>query len=222
MIVNWNFELTNLALAGVALWALLFARRQVGEMRASNRKLAESAASQERQMRANVLLALDQRWESEPLISQRAEMQRVMDEVFVQIRAGAPDADMAQIRRLSAGVFVEMLELWMRTAPGEYLRLFQICGFFETVGYSVRAGYITIGDIHQLFGVSIIAAATVFRPFIQKLLREGADRSLYENFLWLVSEVEKREATCLAPSACGAEGPNRAETVELRSSLIKL
>ncbi len=166
MIVNWNFELTNVALAGVALWTLLFARRQVGEMRESNRKLAESAASQERQMRANVLLSLDQRWESEPLISQRTEMQRVMEEVFLQIRGQAPNADMDQIRRLSAGVFIEMLELWMRDAPENYLRLFQICGFFETVGYSIR---------------------------------EGADHTLYENFLWLASEVEKRKATCPVP-----------------------
>lgn len=195
MIVNWNFELTNLALAGVAVWALLFARRQVVEMRESNRKLAESAASQERQMRANVLLSLDQRWESEPLISQRTEMQRVMGEVFLQIREHAPNADMDQIRRLSAGVFIEMLDLWTRDAPEYYLRLFQICGFFETVGYSIRAGYITLDDIHQLFGVSIIAAAAVFRPYIQKLLREGADRALYENFLWLASEIEKRKAT---------------------------
>jgi hypothetical protein len=118
---------------------------------------------------------------------------------FVQIREQAPDADMAQIRRLSASVFVEMLELWMRIAPEKYLRLFQICGFFETVGYSIRAGYITLDDIHQLFGVSIIAAATVFRPFIQKLPSEGADRALYENFLWLASEIEKRKATCQAP-----------------------
>lgn len=49
MTVNWDFELTNVALAGVAVWALLFARRQVAEMRESNRKQAESSHNQELQ-----------------------------------------------------------------------------------------------------------------------------------------------------------------------------
>lgn len=111
-----------------------------------------------------------------------------------------------------------MLGRWENSAPDEYLKLFQICGFFETVGYSVRAGYITVDDIHQLFGVSIIAAATVFRPYIQNLLSEGGDRALYENFLWLVSRIELREAICPDPSVSGAAGPNRAGTMESRSS----
>ena len=200
------------------MWALLFARRQVVELRESNRKQAESSHNQELQLRANVLLALDQRWESEPLISQRTELQRVMREVFLQIREQNPESDMAQIRRLSAGVFIEMLGRWENSAPDEYLKLFQICGFFETVGYSVRAGYITVDDIHQLFGVLIIATAAVFRPYIQKLLSEGGDRALYENFLWLVSRIELREATCPDPSVSGAAGLNRAGTMESRSS----
>ncbi len=72
MHVSINFELTGVGLIAVAIWGLLFARRQLATMQESNRKQAESARNQELQLRASVLLTLDQRRESEPLVSSRA------------------------------------------------------------------------------------------------------------------------------------------------------
>ena len=93
MTVNWNFELTNLALAGVAIWAVLFARRQVGEMRESNRKLAESARNQELQLRASVLLSLDERWESVSIAAAIAELRTLIGEVERELAVRYPDLD---------------------------------------------------------------------------------------------------------------------------------
>ena len=64
MKVNWDFELTNVALFVGAIVAAIYAHRQVGAMRESNQKQAESAKNQELQLRASVLLSLDERWES--------------------------------------------------------------------------------------------------------------------------------------------------------------
>jgi hypothetical protein len=78
------------------------------------------------------------------------------------------------------------------------LRIFQICGFFETVGYVARAGYITIADVQSLLGGSIKTAAMVFRPYIQDLLSfRNADPKLFEHFLWLIDEIERRDAISL-------------------------
>ena len=64
----------------------------------------------------------------------------------------------------------------------------------------MRAGYLTLTDVFELFSVSINAAAMVFRPYIEDIVnREGADPRLYSNFRWLIAEVERREATSLAP-----------------------
>jgi hypothetical protein len=46
MAINWNFELTNVALLVGAVFAARYARHQVAEMRESNSKLAESGRSQ--------------------------------------------------------------------------------------------------------------------------------------------------------------------------------
>jgi hypothetical protein len=136
--VSINFELTGLALIAVAIWALLFTRRQIAEMQESNRKQADSARNQELQLRANVLLALDQRWESEPMILLRAELQVLVMEVLRETAANWPGRSIADLRRLSARGFTARLRELGEKNPVKQLRLFQICGFFETVGYVAR------------------------------------------------------------------------------------
>jgi hypothetical protein len=88
--VSINFELTSLGLIAVAVWALLFTKRQLAAMQESNRKQAESARNQELQLRTSVLLTLDQRWESEPLLTSRAELfaleKKVLQEAEVEKR----------------------------------------------------------------------------------------------------------------------------------------
>lgn len=87
----------------------------------------------------------------------------------------------------------------MRTnAPRRQLRLLQVCGFFETVGYVTSTGYITIDDVYNLLGGSILTAARVFLPYIDLLVAQGEHPKLFENFRWLVNQVKLREANSLA------------------------
>ena len=69
MQVHISFELTGVVIAAIAALALWFAWRQVREMQESTRKQADSAYNVELQTRANVLLTLDERWETEPMLS---------------------------------------------------------------------------------------------------------------------------------------------------------
>jgi hypothetical protein len=51
-----------------------------------------------------------------------------------------------------------------------------------------------VNDVINLLGGSILQAGMVFRPHIDKLLaEEGANKRMYEHFLWLVQETEKVE-----------------------------
>jgi hypothetical protein len=128
----------------------------------------------------------------------RAELQALIIEVLKEAAAKWPEHLQAELRRLSAPLFVGRLQRMESEDSAKNLRLFQICGFFETVGYVARAGYITVDDVISLLGVWFKTAAMVFRPYIQDLLSaRGADPSLFENFLWIVSEIERREATSL-------------------------
>jgi hypothetical protein len=69
--------------------------------------------------------------------------------------------------------------------------LLRICGFFETVGCVVHAGYVPAKDVLDLLSVSILTASMVFRPHIKKLLEEGAPDNFFENFLWIVEQAER-------------------------------
>jgi hypothetical protein len=196
--VSINLELTGLGLIAVAIWALRFTRRQIAEMQESNRKQAESARSQDLQSRATVLLTLDQRWESEPLLTSRTLLLHFEKSVLQESSAQWPGRSIADLRRLSAPLFASRLEDMEEQDTAKYLRLFQICGFFETVGYVVKANYITLTDVSELFSVSINSTAVVFRLYIQDLVDvRGADPMLFRNLRWLISEIEKGQAISL-------------------------
>lgn len=191
MSINWNFELTNVALFIGAVIAAVYARRQVAELRESNHKLAESGLNQEQQLRASVLLRLDERWESPSMMAARADLETVFTEVRSETRRSHPEPG-ALLQYLSAPNFERHLKELRGADLRKQRRLLQICGFFETVGYVAQAGYVTPDDIYQLLGGSIITAGEVFLPYIEWLLRQDASPDLYRNFRWLVDQIRRK------------------------------
>jgi hypothetical protein len=189
--IHLSLEITGIVLATVAIVALIYGGRQLGEMREGNRKQTESARNQELQTRAAVLLSLDQRWESELMLTFRSDLEVLIIEVKTEaarLWRGQPESE---IRKRSADLYAERLARMADENPQQYVRIFRICGFFETVGCVVHAGYVPPEDVLGLLSVSILTAGMVFRPHIKKLLEEGAPNNLYENFLWIIEQAER-------------------------------
>jgi hypothetical protein len=189
--VHLSLELTGIVLAIVAIVALVYGGRQLAEMREGNRKQTESARNQELQTRAAVLLSLDQRWESEPMLTCRADLEVLIVEVkseAARVWRGQPESE---IRKRSADLYAERLARMADENRERYIRLLRICGFFETVGCVVHRGYVPSADVLDLLSVSILTASMVFRPHIKKLLEEGAPDNFFENFLWIVEQAER-------------------------------
>jgi hypothetical protein len=195
MHVQVSLELTGIALATIAALALWFAWRQVREMQESTRRQADSARNVELQTRANILLTLDERWETEPMLSVRRELEILISVVEAELaRADPQSRDVLRLRR--APVLAARLDQMRREDFEQYFRLCKISGFFETVGYVVRAGYIPLDDVINLLGGSILEAGRVFRPHIQATKSQpGGDPRMYEHFLWLLGELEKHVST---------------------------
>lgn len=134
------------------------------------------------QARATVLLSLDQRWEVE-LDGARKALYALVDRVTA---VGAPatpalfEAELARLRTSGTSADRE-----------EYRALFRVVGFFETVAYATRSGYIRIGDVDNLLGGSIRHTELVFGREIAAL--QQADRRIYEHWSWLAAEVRKRD-----------------------------
>ena len=120
----------------------------------------------------------------------RNDLEALVAEVFAETQQTYPDR-LAGIDLLSAPGFARRLIALRTSDLRKQRRLMQICGFFETVGYVTFAGYITLEDVYSLLGGSILMAATVFLPYIDVLLEQGAHPKLFENFRWLIDRVKR-------------------------------
>jgi hypothetical protein len=187
--IHLSLEITGIVLATVAIVALIYGGSQLAAMRDGNKEQTKSAKNQELQTRAAVLLSLDQRWETEPMLAYRADLDALIVEVkneAAKLWRGQPDTEILQ---RSAELYAKRFARMAEENRQRYMHLMRICGFFETVGCVVRAGYVPKEDVLNLLSVSILTAGDVFQPHIAELIKQGAPKIIYENFLWIVKET---------------------------------
>ena len=189
--IQYHIDIGNLALAVIALVALVAAWRQLRTMQDDSQTQINIAKGQERATRASVLLSLDERFGSQPMVDGRAEIAGVIDRVNKRADELYPGYERKEKRKRAIDLYPDELEK-MRTAasPDPYFRLMRTCAFFETVGYVTYSKYVPLDDVLKLFGPSIADAGIVFGVHIKKL-REEQNEDLYDNFLWLIEESNK-------------------------------
>ena len=172
-------DLGTMVLGVVAVVALIVAWRQLSAMFL--------------QHRANTLLALDERWENEPMLSRKAELYELIAALAQNSRP--PWLELTEAQRRDR--YAEALENMRKgddVSRRNYQKLFQICGFLETIGHVAKSGYVPIGDMFDLLGGSILLVGSVFEPHIKRLQREpGGDERQYANFLWLYNRIQQLE-----------------------------
>lgn len=194
--VSFEINLIEIILALIALGALWFAWYQIKIMQKDAMTRTESVRAQELEARARILLDLDDRWESDSMQAIRAEVIQMREEVKKEAAERWPGQSEAERQRRSADIYADKLQKIREKELLRYLRIIEICGFFETVGYVARSGYIPPNDVILLLGGSILQAGEIFKPHIDKRVSEmGEHRQLFENFLWLLGETQK-----IAPS----------------------
>jgi hypothetical protein len=175
--IHLSLEMTGIAIVLIALAALVYGGRQLTEMQKTTR--------------AAVLLSLDERWENEPMLACRTNLEEMIIEVRVEAAKRWRGQSESEIRRRSGDLYAERLAVMADENRQKYMQLLRICGFFETVGCVVQSGYIPTEDVLDLLRVSIRMAGVVFEPHIKKLLEDGAPSDFFENFLWLVEEAQR-------------------------------
>jgi hypothetical protein len=119
--IHLSLEITGIVLAIVAIAALLYGGRQLAAMREGNQRQTESARNQELQTRAAVLLSLDQRWENEPMLACRADLEALIVEVKTEAAKmwrGQPESE---IRRRSEDLYAERLARMAEHSRQQYM-----------------------------------------------------------------------------------------------------
>ena len=75
----------------------------------------------------------------------------------------------------------------------DYVALMRISGFWETMGYLVKNGYITIDAITNLFGGAVVEFDDAFRVHLKRRGdEEGVPEGFYEHALYLADEVRRK------------------------------
>jgi hypothetical protein len=143
--------------------------------------------------KAALLEQLDSRWCCPPMTIARREVATLIDTVKAR-HEGEPEA---QREQSEAADFTRYLRGLKESEEEEevdsYLRLIEICSFFETAGYMTRKGYAKFGDIYELFGGSILTAGILFEAHLKdERIKPPGDPKLFEHFSWLVCQTRKR------------------------------
>jgi endonuclease YncB( thermonuclease family) len=138
------------------------------------------------QTRASLLFDIDKRWEGSDLEGPRRTIVEVMKTASHKVAQQPLDTRREAYNQAYAD---EMTKL-SRQDENKYFAALRVYGFFETVGYAARKGYLDPNDITSLFGPSLRETAPPFRHHIDEMRTQFADDSLYEHTLWLFDRLE--------------------------------
>lgn len=165
--------LTAAITAGMASALFLVARGQLGTMA--------------RTSRASVLEQLNTRWTAPTMKEAREEGYRLLRNAAAKCQ-GLPQAECEVRFRAECS---ESLRKKKEEEPIGYLKLMDVCNFFETVGYSARQDYVSINGILELYAGAIVTAGRIFEAhIIDGRTAEGAPK-LFEHFSWLVLRAQE-------------------------------
>lgn len=168
-----TIELTGIFVFFIALIGAIFASLQVRQIN--------------NQTRANTLLNLDHRFESEPLIAAKKIFHDTL--MTATNKPGAQNLQEKFSNELDA-----MSVSTDSTMRENYQKLFVLCGFFETVGFVAKTGMIKKSDVQELFGTSAKDTASYFKKHIIDLREKtGRSKHYFEYLLDLGEEMERMQ-----------------------------
>lgn len=195
MPIQLNLELTGIVLSAIAVVALIAALRQLKTMQTDSTTQINIAKQQELATRASILLALDDRFGSEAMQKARTEMGNLRDCVIEEAKVKWRAFEDAEILKRSSDLYPEKLDQMRRDERARYLILLNACGFFDTLGYVTKSEYVPLSDILRLFSAPVTMAGIIFEGHIRKVRQDSADKTVFENFSWLIEEARKHSAT---------------------------
>ncbi len=179
----------------IAVIALVAALRQLRTMQTDSTTQIEIAEQQKLATRASILLALDDRFGSEAMQKARSEMGELHENVIKEANQRWRAFDQSEIRRRSSDLYAEKLDQMRSGERPRYLVLLNACGFFETVGYVTKCRYVPISDVLKLFSATITIGGIIFEEHIKKLREESPDKTVFENFSWLIEQARQYTAS---------------------------
>jgi len=183
-IISW---VANVCLAGIAGYAVIFARQQVLAAREANVNAIKYGE-------VNLLIDLDKRWESQEMHESREIIRKMRRSVREQITSEYEHLNEESKHQKRKELYCEVLFELRENGFDEYQHFMRVWGFLETVGYCVKAKHLSLNDIDEIFGAVVLQIDEVSHLHIrerdEKLTQDiGKPAQLYENMLNIAREL---------------------------------
>ena len=123
----------------------------------------------------NYLLRIDERWASSEIIQAR----EVIHKLYLDAKKISPSSP--QEWKIIVGAGIKYLHE-NKEKIEDFIRLLNFLDFLETIGYLHYINAVTVGEVRELLGNSIVYYYEIFRPFILLRRKETDDKKFYEHF----------------------------------------
>jgi hypothetical protein len=156
--------------AAAAIYALIFARRQIFAAQAGIRATVMGT-------KATMIYDLDRRWEGE-MLGVRAKWTAMRDHITEVVEKKYGNRPLPERHAKMGEECSVYLHDLRSSAPLEYNSIISVIGFFETVGYSVDRNFLSADEIIDLYGESIREFDRLCWDHMQKRIDESKRSSV--------------------------------------------
>ncbi|MCL9685835.1 DUF4760 domain-containing protein [Legionella maioricensis] len=148
-----------------------------------------------KQSRTNYLLKIDERFCSHEIIKAR----EIIHEHYLAIQQENKEIEIDALKHeLGKKIIVISRDV---NSKEEYIYLLNFLDFLETIGYLYVQKAVTIPELNELLGNSIVYFYEIFHPYIKHRRNSKADQKFYSQFEQLYKSV-KNHQTCSVHQCC--------------------
>ncbi len=169
-ILEFSSWIATVVLAAVAVCALEFAKGQTNA--------AEKAA------KGVFIIDIDKRWESEDMMSTRAEWRRFREEIAKHVADNFAELSDRDKQNKQSEVAAAALHRMHLEDTDRYVHISKLLGFFETTGYTISKGYLHSDDVSDLYGEAILDFDRLCWSHIEKRREDQTKRTGVPTKLW--------------------------------------
>lgn len=137
-----------------------------------------------KQSRTNYLLKIDERFCSPEIIKAR----EIIHEYYLVIKQGNQEIEVDTVKKELGKKIIEISR--DNNFKEEYIHLLNFLDFLETIGYLYVQKAVTVTELNELLGNSVVYFYEIFDPYIRHRRDSKGDQKFYSQFEQLYISVK--------------------------------
>lgn len=135
--------------------------------------------------RTSYLLRIDERWSSKEII----EAREVIHEIYLKVKQNNPENTCEKHIKECIGESIYAISKY-QSRISCFIRLLNFLDFLETIGYLYYIKAVSIKEINELLGNSVIYFFEIYMKYIKCRRDKCDDDKFYEHFEFLYNDIK--------------------------------